>query len=220
LSLVGALCAALATGCSESANTGSAVPSQAVFRVEPRDLRVTVTETGSLKTRNQELVRPRIPGQAKIMSLIEEGSLVKEGDVLCQLDQTDVEKEVAALETRLIQLDGELTAAKAEFEIQLSENEADIANAELKLRFADVELERYQKGEFVQEQKKREVRVEEARSSLERASRKYEQMPALLEEGFVTQAQVEEERINKVKAASEVELADLDLSTYLVYTSP
>jgi len=45
-------------------------------------------------------------------------------------------------------------------------------------------------------------------------------MPALLKEGFVTQEQVEEERIKKVKAESEVRLADLDINTYLTYAAP
>ena len=192
----------------------------ASVELQPRDLRVTVSQSGSLKARQQKLVRPRIPGQAKIMTLVEEGSLVKEGDVLCELDKTDLEKEIATLENRVIQLQGDVTAADAELAIQLSQNEADIADAALKLRFAKVELERFEKGEFVQESKRREVKVEESTSSLEQAKRKYAQMPALLAEGFVTASQVEEERIRELKANSELELAILDQSTYLTYTAP
>ena len=83
-----------------------------------------------------------------------------------------------------------------------------------------MELERYEKGEFVQEKKKKTVRVEEAGSALDIAQDKYDDMPALLDEGFVTPAQVEEDRIKVVKAKSELELAELDLHTYLEYTHP
>ena len=192
----------------------------ASFTVGARDLRVTVSEKGALKARNQILIRPTIPGQAKIVSLIDEGTLVVKGDVLCELDSTAVTKEIQDLSNRVIQLEGEVKAAVADLEIQLSQNDADVQDAELELQFAKVELERFTKGEFVQEETKRKTRVAEAKSGLARAKRKFDDMPALQEEGFVTENDVEEERINLVKAQSELELAELDLSTYLKYSAP
>jgi HlyD family secretion protein len=213
-----ALALALA-GC-DAAGGASDVPDVASYEVTRRDLRVTVAEKGTLKAKNQILVRSKTPGQAKIVSLIDEGTLVEEGDILCELDATALEKEIEDLRNRIINLQGEVTAATAELEIQLSQNDADIQDAELKLKFANVELERFEKGEFVQEKTKRETKVEEYTSEVARAKRKYDQMPALLDEGFVTSDQVEEERIRLVKAESDLKLANLDLSTYLTYTAP
>jgi HlyD family secretion protein len=211
---------ALALGaCSDSA-AKTKVASIATFKVERRDLRATVSEKGTLKAANQILVRPEIPGQAKIVSLVEEGTQVKEGDILCELDRTDTQKQVDDLANRVIQIQGQLAAAEAELSIQLSQNEADIRDASLKHHLAELELDRFEKGEFVQEKTKRDVRVEESKSELDRATRRYDEMPALLKEGFVTQEQVEEERIKKVKAESEVLLARLDLAQYLDYAAP
>ncbi len=212
------LFALVAAACGGDA--GADVPDIAAFHVTKRDLRVTVSEKGALKARNQILVRPNIPGTAKIVTLVDEGVAVKAGDVLCELDSTDLLKEIEDLRNRTIQLEGEVKAATAELDIQLSQNEADVRDAELKLKFAEIELERFEKGEYVQEKTRRETRVAECESSLERAQRKYDQMPALLEEGFVTTEQVEEERINLVKAKSDLELARLDVQTYLVYEAP
>lgn len=217
LGLAAALAAAAA--CSDSA-AKARVADVATFRVEKRDLRATVSEKGTLKAANQLLVRPEIPGQAKIVSLVEEGTQVKEGDVLCELDRTEIVKEVTDLENRVIQLQGEVAAAEGELSIQLSQNEADVRDAKLKHHLAELELDRFEKGEFVQEKTKREVRVEETKSELERATRRFDEMPELLKEGFVTPEQVEEERIKKVKAESEVLLAKLDLDQYLVYAAP
>ena len=217
--LAAALCGAAGPGCGgdpASADVGDV----ATFKVARRDLRVSVSEKGTLKATNQLLVRPQIPGQAKIVSLVEEGTKVAEGDIVAELDATEVDKEVRDLRNRVIALNGDVTAAEAELAIQISENEADVSDTNLKKRFAEVELERFTKGEFVQEKTRREVRVQETESELERATRRYEQMPALLEEGFVTATQVEEERIAKVKAASELQLAKLDLETYLKYEAP
>jgi HlyD family secretion protein len=212
-------CLVVAAGCSDAVAKAT-VSDSAVFKVELRDLRATVSEKGTLKAANQILLRPEIPGQAKIVSLVEEGTTVKEGDVLCELDQTDVAKEVTDRENRVIQLQGEVAAAEGELSIQLSQNEADVRDATLKHHLAELELDRFEKGEFVQERTKREVRREEAKSELDRATHRYEAMPALLAEGFVTKEQVEEERIKKVKAESEVLLAKLDMDQYLIYTAP
>jgi HlyD family secretion protein len=198
----------------------AAIDDSATFRVERRDLRVTITEKGNLKTANQVLVRPAIPGSAKIVSLVDEGTQVKAGDVVCELDSTETLKQAQDLENRVIALRGEVAAAEAELAIQLSQNDSDVRDAELKYRFAQVELERWEKGEFVQETSKRKIRVTEAVSDLARAKDKYEQMPALEKEGFVTKDQVEEERIRMVKAESELHLARLDLETYEKYTAP
>ncbi len=212
------LALALLAGCADDG--AQSVPDVAAFTVSPREIRVSVSEKGALKAARQILIRPAIPGQAKIMSLIDEGTVVVTGDELARLDDTDVIKEIGELENRVIGLQGQVTAADAELEIQLSQNEADLRDAELELRFAKIEEERFEKGEFVLEKSRRETRGETAESTLATVTRKYEQMPALLEEGFVTPEAVEEERIRKVNAQSDLDAARLELSTYLTYTAP
>lgn len=207
-------------GCGDSAASRAPITDAATFQVTKRDVRVTVTEKGTLKTANQVLVRPKIPGQAKILSLVDEGTQVAAGDVVCELDRTDIQREVQDLDNKVIALRGEVTAAEAELSIQLSENLSDIRDAELKHHFAKVELERWEKGEREQEMSKREIRVTEAQSELARAKDRFLQMPDLLKEGFVTKEQVEEERIRMVKAENELHLGKLDLETYKTYTEP
>ena len=106
LALLGALAA-----CSESGNRGS-IPDVASFRVTARDLRVSVNEKGTLKAKRQLLVRPNVPGQAKIVSLVEEGITVEEGDVVCELDSTDIVSKIEDLRNRIINLALELMGAR------------------------------------------------------------------------------------------------------------
>lgn len=209
-----------AAACGDSAAEAALAPQSASFKVQKRDLRVTITEKGTLKTANQVLVRPKIPGQAKIVTLVDEGKQVEAGEILVELDRTDVLREVQDLENRVIALRGDFAAATAELEIQLSENSSDIRNTELKLRFAEIELERWRSGTDVEERARRDVRVTVATSELERAERRFAQMPDLQKEGFVTKEQVEEERIGVLKADSEVRLAALDRDNYAKFTSP
>ncbi len=202
--------------------TGAAAPVHdlGTHVVEKRDLRVTVAEKGTLKTANQVLVRPKIPGQAKILTLVDEGTQVAAGDVLCTLDATDKLRESQDLENRVIALQGDLSAAEAELEIQVSENQTSIRDTELAKHFAEIEQERWEKGEFVQQRSERDIRVTTAQSELARAERRYAEMPDLEKEGFVTKDQVEAERITKLRAENELSLAVLDLANYDRYTAP
>ena len=61
-----AVLALASAGCSDSAAKDK-VAGVATYKVERRDLRATVSEKGTLKAANQILVRPEIPGQAKIV---------------------------------------------------------------------------------------------------------------------------------------------------------
>ena len=186
----------LLAACGGGESAPAAAADVATYTVARRDLRVTITEKGTLKTANQILVRPKVPGQAKIVSLVDEGTQVQAGDVLCELDGTEVLREVQDLENRVIALRGEVTAASAELEIQLSENQSAVRDAELALGFADLEFKRWQEGELVQETSRRRFRVTECESEKERAEKRFAQMPGLAEEGFVTKEQVEEDELH------------------------
>ena len=81
-----------------NAASRSGVPGEALYTVERGKLTVTITENGSLMAKNSEKINfaGRRPG--KITFLVEEGKTVAEGEVICKLDTTDLEKQIQRLE--------------------------------------------------------------------------------------------------------------------------
>ena len=189
-------------GCPGAAD--EAKPTQETFTVKRGDLKVTLKESGVLQARNRVDIRPQ--ARAVILSIVEEGKIVKEGDVLAELDKESVQKDIEKLEDDLIQLESDLKSARTDLEIQIAENESDVEQASLKLRFAGLELERYEQGDYPLELRDRELKLEQARD-------KYEKMPQLLKDGFVTQVEVEEKKLA-------FESAELQLELYKKYTHP
>lgn len=195
------------------------VPESALFDVRRGDLSIAVTENGYLKAKNNEEIKPKFRGGSQLTWLIEEGEEVEEGAILAEFDKTEIERRVADLENQLIQYEAELEAARSALAIQERDNTASIEKAELALELKQLEVERYEKGDSPNERRKKVLAFEKAASEHERAVERFEQVPELEREGFLTKIQVEEERIRLREAEINKENAQRDLELYETYTT-
>ena len=191
-----------------------------LYGAKKGSLRVTITANGTVKAKNSIQVRAEIKGQGKATFLIPEGTAVKEGDLLLDMDKTDQQKQVDQHEMNRIQFESELASAKTEVDIQKADNQTNIEKAALKLEFAKLNLEKYEQGEGPQEKRRLQLEVDKSISEEARARDKFESMPELLKEGFVTKVEVEEERFRHEAAKIAVQSAQLALDLFNKYTYP
>ena len=118
------------------------------FTVRRDDLIVTVTESGSIKARKSIEIKSEVEGQATIISLVPEGTYiteedVKNGKVLFELDSSSLEEELAQREIDLAASEASYAEAKEGYEIQLKQNESDITEDQLKVKFALMDFKKY-----------------------------------------------------------------------------
>ena len=123
------------------------------FPVRRDNLTVIVTEGGSIKAHKSieykcRVERGRETGELKILSVVPAGTYVTQEHV--DSNMVLVQLDASGLEERLIQEDMELSgdqenvnSAKEASEIQKIQNESDIADAQLKVRFAQLDLQKY-----------------------------------------------------------------------------
>jgi len=195
-----------------------AVPATSRFTVVRGPLRITVEENGYLKAKENVTIKPKFKGQGTITWLIEEGKSVVPDDALIEFDKTQLETQISELENSLVQYEIELEGAKALLEIQERDNQATIEKAEMALQIAQLTLERYQEGDAPNELRKLELATEKADSALGRAKERFEQVPELRKQGFLTRIQEEEERILLREAEINQENAKKDLELHQTYT--
>jgi len=67
---------------------------QLTYRVVLGDLDVTVTEPGTLESSENTEIRCKVRGQNTITSVVESGSIVKEGEELLRLDTLLIEEQI------------------------------------------------------------------------------------------------------------------------------
>lgn len=130
---------------------GKSATTTLTFAARRGPLEITVLEGGSLQAlESQEIkceVRVGYQG-TKILRIVEEGYLVTEEDVrtnkvLCELDSSELQKQIVQEEIQYQSALASLTDAEQNYEIQLGQNESDIKAAEQKTRFARMDFDKF-----------------------------------------------------------------------------
>jgi RND family efflux transporter MFP subunit len=183
-------------------------------------LRVTVSNGGFLKALNSLLIKPKFQRQGTIQWLVDEGKAVEAGDVLVEFEKTDIETQIADIESEVSKSQIELEAAQADLAIQARENQGTIDSSELTLKLAQLKLERHNFGDGPNQLRQKELDLEKARSTYKRLSEQFLMVPELAKEGFLTENQVEEERIALREAEIAQETAQKELELWNKYGAP
>lgn len=183
-------------------------------------LPISIAESGYLKAKNSVNLQPQYAGEATITWLVKEGKSVEKDEVLVEFDKTQLQAQHDDKSNQLRQFRTELSAAEAEQEIQKRENAASIEKGEFELEVARMKLELFEKGESPNELRKKKLAAEKAHSEQQRAQERFDKVPELRKEGFLTKIQEEEERIALREKEIEVENADKELELYQTYTHP
>lgn len=191
-----------------------------LYTVRRDDLRVTLTENGTMVAKESQKVAAKIRGESKILFLVEEGKEVPEGEVVCKLDATQVQSQLEQVQLDIVQTEADLKAARIEVEIQIGENEAAVKKAAVALDRAKQEIEKYEQGEAPQEKKKLEVALKDAQTAFNRDSKNLEDSKKLLEQKYIKKSEVEDHEIAFERSKVQKEGAEVALVLFDKYTLP
>ncbi len=198
----------------------SGVPASALFTVVRGDLTVTITENGSLIAKNSEGVSSKSRRGGKITYLIDEGKEVEVGEVLCTLDTTDLEERQQQLDLDIVQTTANLDTAKTELEIQESDSAASVDKAGIAVTKAEQELEKYLEGDAPAERRRLEIDIKEKDNDYTRAKKNYDDSVKLLEQKYINESQVKEDKISFERADVQLISAKRNLEIFDKYTYP
>ena len=95
-----------------------------VFKVRRGDLRISVAEPGKIQANKSVALTCDVEGQSTILSIVPEGTYVKEGDVLVELDSADLRERIDSQEITVKSAENASMNAKEAFEIQEKQNES------------------------------------------------------------------------------------------------
>ncbi|MGE4619859.1 MAG: HlyD family efflux transporter periplasmic adaptor subunit [Planctomycetota bacterium] len=188
--------------------------------VQRGDLKISLTERGTLKTRNATHIRSEVRGRTKVEWMVDEGKKVAKGEVLVELEKTDVQRRIDQLENELISIETNLNSARTDLAIQKDKNKTNIEKSKLALEVAQVEKEKLMLGDIPKSERSLALAIERAESELARAEGLWQDMPTMLEKGFVTQDQFEQERINLKEKREGLVTAKQEKQLYADFEKP
>jgi HlyD family secretion protein len=170
--------------------------------VKRGSLEISITERGNLESANNDTIVCLVEGESGtgILKIKDEGTLVKKGELLVELDSSKLKNDLTAQEIKLEQASATLKTAEKNLEIQQTQNDSDIAAAELKLKLAELDLDKYQNGDYVQEKETIDGEIKLALEEVTRAQEKYNFTKRLAKKGYAKQSEVEADRVALEKA--------------------
>ncbi len=177
------------------------------FTVAPREFSVVLKEKGELKAARSADVMCEVEGRSTIISLVAEGTAVKEGDLLVELASDEIEDRIRQEELKEANAITSSEAATTELEIQRDKNASDIRKGELKIELTQLDLDKYEKAEWSQRQKDARIAIDEARILLDRAKENHEAAIELRERNFITKTEFEQDKFKHKKAVWDLEKA-------------
>ncbi len=119
-----------------------------LFAVKRGDLAITVSESGSIKAVKAVDIKSEVEGQASIVNIVPEGTLitpedVNNGKVLVELDSSKLKEQLSQREIDLTGAEASYADANESYLIQVKQNESDISAAALKVKFTLMDLQKY-----------------------------------------------------------------------------
>ncbi len=143
-----------------------------------------------------------VGGSSMITWVIDDGSMVKRGDVLCRLDSSDYEELVR------------------QQEIKVERAHADERSAELALAVAKLAAQEFHDGLMAQTFKEQEVALAVAESEIERCKDRIAWVGKMKGKGYASVAQAETADVSLKKAELDARTARMNLDNFRTFGAP
>ena len=135
-----ALAALLAACGGDSASAPTQDPD--LFTVKKEDLPITVRENAELQALRETIVRSEVEGQSTVIFIVPEGTQVKQGDKLVELDVSELVEKRANQGIAVGKAEAALVQARKEQEILQKQLTTNLNTAASNLRIAELDLEK------------------------------------------------------------------------------
>ena len=201
------------------AASAQATTVQATFKVARGPLTISIIQSGTIKAREMTIIKNEVEGRTSVISLIPEGSRVKKGDLLVELDASTLIDSRLDQEIRAQNTEASYVGAKENLEVVKNQAQSDVDKATLALQFAREDLQKYIDGEYPNELKRAEANITLAQEELTRVRETLQWSRRLFEENFISQTELQADELNEKKRTLDLDLArnNLNLLTEFTY---
>jgi HlyD family secretion protein len=189
-----------------------------VYKVQRGPLTINFVESGTIKARDQIILKNEVEGRTSITYVIPEGERVKKGDLLVELDASSLADQKIDQEIAVQNSEAAYISAKENLAIVENQAKSDVDLAKLTLDFSKQDLEKYLKGEHPYELDKANADITLAEEELIRADDTYEWSLKLYEEKYIPETELKGDELAKKKNELNVELAKKSKDLLTEYT--
>jgi HlyD family secretion protein len=118
------------------------------FTAKRGPLTISVMESGTIKARDQVIIKNEVEGRTSIITLVREGARVHKGDLLVELDASALQDGKIDQEIKVQNAEAAYINAQENLAIVTSQAASDVNQAQLTLEFAEKDLQKYERGQY------------------------------------------------------------------------
>jgi HlyD family secretion protein len=190
------------------------------YKVKRGDMLISVVEGGALRAVKESVIRSEFEGISRIISIVPEGTYVKAGDIVVELDSSELKDRVNQQEVTYQNNEFAFIQAKENLSIQQSLVESQIKEAELRVEFAKSDLDKYIEGDAPQQTNTATSTIIIRKEQLQRAQDKLDWTQQLFKKGYASKSELEADGLSLVQARIAVAQSEEDLRLFLKYDMP
>jgi HlyD family secretion protein len=190
------------------------------FAVKRGPLRISVTESGTIQAREQIILKCEVEGKTTILTLVEEGSRVKKGDLLVELDSSALIDARVDQQIRVQNAEAAFVGARENLAVVENQAKSDIDKAKLAFDFAKQDLRKYVEGEYLNQRKEMESQITLAKEELQTTEEKLKWSQKLFEKEYISQTELQIDELSTHKNKLDLELAENNLRLLEDFTHP
>lgn len=186
--------------------------------VQEGPLVINISEAGSIKPREQITIKSEVEGRTTILFLVPEGTRVQKGQLLVELDTSELANNRVDQDILVQNADSAFVTAKENLDVVSNQAKSDVELADLTLRFAMEDLEKYNDGEYPTQLNEAKGNVTLAEEELVRAREKYEWSKKLYEENYLSETELKSDELSWKRCDLNVKTAKGNLDLLERYT--
>ncbi len=215
LLVTGGVLAAMATANDRSTSFSS---SMATYTVNRAPLSITLTESGTVKSRDQYVVKNEVEGRTSIIFVIDEGTVVDEGQLLIELDSSELEDRLVDQQIQVENSEADFISATENLAVVKIQTQSNVSKAELDNQFAIEDKQKYLEGEWPKQLMEAETDVTLKDEELRRTTDEFNWSKRLYEEKYLSETEYRADELAMKRAQLQLALANENLKLLQNFT--
>jgi HlyD family secretion protein len=189
-----------------------------LVRVQRGDLVISILQSGELQAKSSRDILNEAYRDAKITTIVEDGSTVTNGQLLFELESSQLMERYLDQQSDVAEAEASLKLAVENLAIAKLKNATDLETARLKVELAKLDLQKYEEVEFKQMVDKAQSDIYLAEQELKKARSELEGTQELFDKGYSNRQELEAGQLGVERKEIEVRNKKTDLDILKDYT--
>jgi len=182
------------------------------------DLVISILQSGELQAKNSRDIINEASHNAKIVEIVDDGTFVTNGQLLFELESSELEDRYLQQKSSVASAEAELLHTREATEIARLKHDTDLESAKLKVELAELALKKYNEAEYPQLVLKAESDIKLAEQQLKQDQGELEGTQELFDKDYSSRLELESVQLKVDTQEIEVRNKTKDLEILEEYT--